>query len=224
MQQTKQTPTVGLTTYEAIRNDIIFGRLEPDIKLKLDNMKASYKASISTLRETLNRLASEGFVVAEEQRGFFVAPVSKTDLKEISDLRILLECGALRQSIENGDTDWEGTVAAAHHKLQRMEQQMQSGDESQKELWKRYDAEFHQSLISACGSRNLLNIHGIIYDKYLRYQMQILTYRGKSAANEHKGLFEATLDRDIDGAEKILRHHIEHGLKHTLDEHETMAD
>jgi DNA-binding GntR family transcriptional regulator len=222
MQQVKQTPTVGLSTYEAIRNDIIFGWLKPDTKLKLDNMKASYKASISTLRETLNRLASEGFVVAEEQRGFFVAPVSKADLREISDLRILLECTALRQSIENGDTDWEGTVASAHHKLHRMEQQMQSGDASQKELWKRYDSEFHQSLISACGSRNLLEIHGTIYDKYLRYQMQILTYRGKSAANEHKHLFEAALDRDADKADKILRQHIEKGLKHTLEEYEAL--
>ncbi|MCP4089462.1 MAG: GntR family transcriptional regulator, partial [Gammaproteobacteria bacterium] len=159
-----------------MRSDIIFGRLVPNTKLKLDNMKASYNASISTLRETLNRLASEGFVVAEEQRGFFVAPVSAEDLREISDLRILLECTALRQSIKNGDTDWEGAVASAHHKLQRMEQKMLAGDESQKELWKRYDWEFHQSLILACGSRNLLEIHGTIYDKYLRYQMQILTY------------------------------------------------
>lgn len=224
MQQIKPSSTVGLTTYETIRNDIIFGRLEPDKKLKLDSMKASYKASISTLRESLNRLASEGFVVAAEQRGFFVAPVSASDLKEIADLRALLECTALRLSIEKGDTDWEGTVASAHHKLHRMEEQLLSGDESQKELWKRYDAEFHQSLISACGSRNLLELHGTIYDKYLRYQMQILTYRGKSAVNEHRRLFEAAMERDIDRADKLLRHHIESGLKHTLEEHETLTD
>ena len=108
MQQTAHNPTVGLSTYEAIRTDIIFGRLAPDTKLKLDTMKAAYKASISTLRESLNRLSSEGFVIAQEQRGFFVAPISAADLREIADLRILLECNALRLSIENGDTDWEG--------------------------------------------------------------------------------------------------------------------
>jgi DNA-binding GntR family transcriptional regulator len=224
MQQTAHNPTVGLSTYEAIRTDIIFGRLAPDTKLKLDTMKAAYKASISTLRESLNRLSSEGFVIAQEQRGFFVAPISAADLREIADLRILLECNALRLSIENGDTDWEGSVAAAHHKLHRMEQQMLSGDETQKELWKRYDAEFHQSLISACGSRNLMELHATIYDKYLRYQMQILTYRGDQAANEHKHLYEATLDRDIDRADKLLRHHIESGLKHTLEESASLQD
>ncbi len=224
MQHINQSSTVGLSTYTAIRNDIIFGRLVPNTKLKLDNMKASYKASISTLRETLNRLASEGFVVAEEQRGFFVAAVSAEDLREISDLRILLECTALRQSIKNGDTDWEGAVACAHHKLQRMEQKMLSGDESQKELWKRYDWEFHQSLILACGSRNLLEIHGTIYDKYLRYQMQILTYRGGEAVEEHRRLFEAALDRDADRAVKSLRQHIENGVKHTLEEFYATSD
>jgi len=224
MQQPRKTSTIGLSTYEAIRSDIIFGRLEPEKKLKLDKMKASYKASISTLRETLNRLASEGFVAAEEQRGFFVAPVSATDLQEISDLRVLLECTALRKSIENGDTDWEGSVAAAHHKLHRMEKQMLSGDESEKELWKRYDAEFHQSLIAACGSKELMAIHKTIYDKYLRYQMQILTYRGKTAVAEHKRLFEAAMDRDADKAVKLLRHHIETGLKHTLEESSALPD
>jgi len=217
MKKSNQAPTVGLSTYESILDDIIFGRLLPDTKLKLGVMKESYSASVSTLRETLNRLASEGFVIAEEQRGFFVAPVSAEDLREITDLRILLECNALKLSLANGDTDWEGEVASAHHKLNRMEQQMQTGDRSNKELWKQYDWEFHQSLIKACGSRNLLNIHGIVYKKYLRYQMQILTFRGDSASGEHRSLFEAVLNRDVETAEKILCQHIEEGLEHCLE-------
>ena len=126
MEKFKHTTTVGLSTYEAIRSDIIFGRLEPNTKLKLNKMKEAYNASVSILRETLSRLASDGFVIAEEQRGFFVAPVSTQDLKEISDLRILLECNALQQSIQNGDADWEGEVAATYHKLHRVEKQLLS--------------------------------------------------------------------------------------------------
>ena len=216
MPQSSQTPTVGLSTYGAIRNDIIFGRLAPDFKLKLDDMKAAYRASVPTLRETLNRLASEGFVVAEEQRGFFVAPVSKSDLREIADLRILLECSALKLSIEKGDTEWEGKVAAAHHKLHRMEQKMLTEDHAERELWKRYDWEFHQSLILACGSSNLLRLHAIIFDKYLRYQMHVLTFRGEPAALEHKQLLDAALDRNADLAEVVLRSHVKAGLKHAL--------
>jgi len=214
---TKNINTVGSNTYEQIKRDIIFGELAPGKKLKLDAMKTQYQASVSTLRETLNRLAGDGFVSAEEQRGFFVAPVSKEDLIEIAKLRILLEGSALEASIVNGDTEWEANLVAAYHKLQLMEQRMRSGDESEKELWKRYDWEFHKAIIQACNSHNLLQLHAIIYDKYLRYQMSVLKNRGDEAASEHKAMFDAALARDTKKALAVLKSHIENGLEHTLD-------
>ena len=213
----KQPSTIGASTYQRIKRDIIFGELQPGSKLKLDALKERYSASLSTLRETLNRLASDGFVEAPEQRGFLVTPVSREDLTEISELRVLLECHALEMSIENGDTDWEGNLVAAHHKLHLMEQQLLKGDESQKETWKRYDWEFHQAMIAACNSKNLLSLHSIVYDKYLRYQMLVLTYRGEEAVMEHKGMFDAALARDADKAKKLLVDHIRNGLAHTLE-------
>ena len=66
-------PTIGESAYRRIRSDIIFGRLPPRQKLKLERLRDSYGASISTLREILNRLSSESLVVAEGQRGFEVA-------------------------------------------------------------------------------------------------------------------------------------------------------
>ena len=195
---TKSRNVVGASTYQRIKRDIIFGDLAPGSKLKLDGLRERYSASMSTLRETLNRLASEGFVDAQDQRGFFVTPVSREDLIEIANLRVLLECHALRLSIANGDTDWEGNLVAAHHKLHLMEQKMLAGDDSQKEDWKRYDWEFHLALIEACGSKNLLSLHSVLYDKYLRYQMLVLTYRGEEAVVEHREMFDAALARDIE--------------------------
>ena len=210
------TNTVGSSTYERVKRDVIFGALAPGSKLKLDALRERYSASVSTLREILNRLASEGFVVAAEQRGFFVKPVSKDDLVEIANLRILLECSALETSIASGDADWEGNLVAAHHKLHLIEQKMLGGDQSQKELWKRYDWEFHQAMISACNSQNLLDLHGIIFDKYLRYQMLVLTYRGAPAIEDHRNMLKAALARDVDTAVAVLQDHIRNGLEHTL--------
>ena len=59
---TKLPNTVGNSVYELIKRDIIRGALAPGSKLKLEPLKAQYSASISTLRESLNRLGSEGFV------------------------------------------------------------------------------------------------------------------------------------------------------------------
>ena len=213
---TKSLNAVGASTYQSIKRDIIFGDLAPASKLKLETLRKNYNASMSTLRETLNRLASEGFVDALDQRGFFVTPVSKEDLMEVANLRVLLECHALKLSIDNGDTDWEGNLVSAHHKLRSMEQKMLSGDDSQKEDWKRYDWEFHLALIEACGSRNLISLHSVLYDKYLRYQMLMLTHRGQEAADEHKQMLEAALDRNVEKATKTLTVHIEKGLEHTL--------
>ena len=121
-------------------------------------------------------------MVAEGQKGFEVAPVSIANLREIAALRQLLECQALEQSFRAGDMEWEGRVVAAHHRLARMEERMAQGDRDHTEEWKRYDWQFHQALISACGSRMLIDNHAAVFDKYLRYQMIALSYRGDIAA------------------------------------------
>jgi DNA-binding GntR family transcriptional regulator len=202
--------------YVALRRAIIFGALRPGDRLTLSDLGERFDASPSTLREKLLRLAEEGFVVGEGKRGYFVATMSAEGLREIADLRALLECHALRKSIEAGDTDWEADVIAAHHRLHRMEQEMKAGRTEARETWKQYDWEFHQALIRACGMQELLAVHGSVFDKYLRYQMRLLTFRGDVAAAEHRGLLDAALGRDADRAEEILRRHIEGGVEHCL--------
>lgn len=208
--------TVGENAYRKIRSDIIFGRLLPSKKLKLDRLRDAYGTSISTLREILNRLSSEGLVVAEGQRGFEVAPVSVENLRDIAALRLLLETHALRESFEAGDMEWEGRVVAAHHKLATLERRMRDGDRSETESWMRYDWEFHQALISACGSKVLVETHARVFDKYLRYQMIALTFRGDIAAEEHKILHSSALDRDSVTACAVLERHVEGGVAHAL--------
>jgi DNA-binding GntR family transcriptional regulator len=213
-----ETPveSIAESTYKRIRADIIFGRLHPGQKLKLDKLKDSYATSVSTLREILSRLSSEGLVYAEGQRGFEVAAISVADLRETAELRLLLETHALAQSFDNGGVDWEAQLVSAHHKLARMEQVMASGDTSRAEDWKRYDWEFHQALISACGSRLLMDTHAAVFDKYLRYQMVALSYRGDVAANEHQLLLDAAMRRDRETATTVLTQHIQGGVEHAL--------
>src|SRR5690349_15714536 len=126
--QESETGTVGETIFRRIRRDIISGDLKPGEKLTLDRLRDRYGASVSTLRETLYRLATEDFVAAEGQRGFEVAPATQAGLREIGDLRLVLECHALDLSLAAGDLDWEGRVVAAHHKLASIERQLLEGN------------------------------------------------------------------------------------------------
>ncbi|MBP0493935.1 GntR family transcriptional regulator [Pararoseomonas indoligenes] len=208
--------TVSETVYRRIRADIVFGRLSPGQKLGLDRMRATYGASISTLRELLSRLASEGLIVAEGQRGFEVAPVSAEDFQEVTSLRLLLEAHAMEGSFAAGGLDWEGGVVAAHHKLAALERQLLAGEEADVELWKRYDWEFHRALIAACGSRALLQAHAAMYDRYLRYQMVAVVFRGTEAAEEHRRLLESALARDSVTGRQALAEHLDNCVQHVL--------
>ena len=114
--------TLVESSYNRLRSDIIAGKLVPGAKLRIEELRDDYRIRASPLREALNRLAGEGFVTVEEQRGFKVAPVSQDDLKDLSRMRIMLECEALRESIRNGGDEWEANLIAAHHRLQKVEQ------------------------------------------------------------------------------------------------------
>jgi DNA-binding GntR family transcriptional regulator len=208
--------TAGERVYRRLRADIIFGRLRPSQRLKLEVIKEAYGISISTLRELLNRLTSEGLIVAESARGFAVAPVSPEHFKEIAQLRLLLESHALERSFFAGDMEWEGRVVAAHHKLASIERRLANGGPRDDELLKRYDSEFHQALLSACGSKILLEAHASVFDKYIRYLMIAVIFRGDAASLEHRQLLDCALKRDAATAKKILTSHIQDCVAYTL--------
>jgi DNA-binding GntR family transcriptional regulator len=218
LTKSQTTETIGESAYRRIRSDIIFGILAPGQRLRLERVSESYGTSIPTLRELMNRMCAEGLIVAEGQRGFEVAPVSAADFRQVAELRLLLENHALEQSFTAGDLDWEGRVVSAHHKLGVMEKRMLNGERQNQELWKQCDWDFHHSLISACGSDVLLAAHAAAYDRYLRYQMIAVVFRGEIAAREHQALLEAALLRDWKKAQAIMVSHIQGCVEHALKE------
>jgi len=208
--------TIADRAYDRIRADIVFGRLSPGARLQLERLASEYGASVSTLREILSRLSSETLVIAEGQRGFRVAPVSPAGFEEVAAMRLLLETYALTLSFAAGDLEWESRVVATHHKLAFMERRMLAGDQKGTDLWKRYDREFHQSLIEACGSQTLLDVYGGVFDQYLRYQMVAVVFRGEIAAEEHKALLDCALARDAEKACQVLTQHVNGCVAHTI--------
>ena len=201
---------VGEMTYRRVRADIVYGRLAPGQKLTLDRMRDAYGSAVSTLREIFNGLASEGLITAEGARGFEVASISPDNLREVAAMRQLLECDALRSSFEAGDVEWEGRVVAAHHKLASLE--TTNGRRRpicKRRSLRRYDWEFHNALISACGSRVLLQMHAGIYDKYLRYLMLAAVFRGEPVVEEHRKLLAFALERDWRSAQATTVTHIQ---------------
>jgi DNA-binding GntR family transcriptional regulator len=215
LERDEEGETIGDDGYRRIRTDIVMARLRPGQKLRLDGLKESYGVSVSTLREILSRLASERLVLAEGRRGFEVAPVSAANLNELAELRLLLEGHAMENSFARADMEWEGRVVSAHHKLAATERTMSAGTR-ELDQWKRYDSEFHRALISNCGSQALMDSHAGVFDRYFRYQMIALNYRGEDPAHQHQALLDCALTRDAAGAKAILLAHVGGCVRHAL--------
>ena len=211
---TMRAKTLVESSYNRIRSDIIAGKLAPGSKLRIEELREDYDIGASPLREALNRLAGEGFVTVEGQRGFRVAPVSTDDLKDLSSMRVMLECEALRRSIRNGGDEWEANLVAAHHRLQKAEQSYG------KDLpeWELRNDEFHEALVAACASTWLLRLRHILYEQHKRYRfIAILSQQeGRDVHREHREILEATLARDVKTACKATEQHIQYTLDSSI--------
>ena len=208
--------TVGEVVYARLRADILFGRLAPGERLRLDVASRRYGASVGTMRELLSRLASEGLVTAEGQRGFQVAPASPSEFREVAALRLLLEGHAVALAFAAGDLDWEAQVVAAHHKLAVLEGRMQAGQGGDLAPLRAADRDFHRALVAACGSRVLIDTYASVLDRYLRYLTIAVAFRGDISVREHADLLACALARDAGRAAEILASHIGSCVDHAL--------
>src|SRR6476620_7608245 len=105
--------------YQQLRRDIVAGVFEAGKPLRLEALRQRYGLSFSPLREALMRLQSERLVLSTALRGFSVAPLSREEMKDATETRILIESEALRRSMRDGDDDWEAGIVAAFHALSR---------------------------------------------------------------------------------------------------------
>ena len=202
----KPTKTLVESAYDRIRIDIIEGNLAPDTKLRIEELRTHYETGASPLREALNRLAGEGFVTTEGQRGFRVSPVSLEDLKDLTRMRILLECEALEESIKNGDDEWEANIIASFHRLTKAEETKEIHFDD----WEKRNDEFHEALLAASQSPWLLKFRHTLYEQHKRYRLlAMLVHEGSRDLHaEHTAIKDAAISRDIKAARKATEEHI----------------
>jgi len=202
--------TLVEAAYHKLRSDIIEGRLKPGEKLRVEHLKTHYDVGAGTLREALQLLMTDALVVAQGQRGFNVAPISLSDFEDITRTRVLIECEALRQSINRGTDEWEAAVLGAFHRLSRAEERLAEDLDASREEWETRNKIFHETLISACPSRWIAHFQKLLYRQSERYR-RISLYNSRIPRDvhaEHAKLCEAAVARDADRACAVLTEHI----------------
>ena len=201
--------TLASSVYGRMRHDILCGDLGPGDRLRADFLRARYEVGTSPVREALNRLAAEGLVVHEDQRGFHVSAVSRDRLEELIKTRCWMEDVALRQSIANGDTAWEEAIVLAFFRLSRVPQSADDATFVMNPEWERLHRDYHRTLIANCGSLLLIGFCEQLRDQADRYRLLAvgIDYPRRNEVEEHREIMEATIGRDADTATGLLTAH-----------------
>ncbi|MBA4489811.1 GntR family transcriptional regulator [Paracoccus sp. S1E-3] len=196
------------SVYDRLRRDIVDGELRPGARLRFDELKESYGVGLSPLREALTRLAAEKLVILEQNRGFHVAPISRSDLNDLLLMRQEIESLAILRSIERGDDQWESAIVAAIHALGKRQSLTAEGHIDPE--WELRHRTFHDSLVAACDSPRLLLYRQQLTDHADRYRRLSHHYvsSGRDHLAEHCALSDAVVARDAEAANRLIRQHL----------------
>jgi DNA-binding GntR family transcriptional regulator len=196
--------------YQALRRDLLNGRIAPAERLKLVELSTRFEVSQSVVREALARLAEKGLVIATPQRGFRVRELSVQDIQDLTEARVQIEAATLQLSIGRGDIHWETGILASHHLLENTPIQLENGQFN--EDWPARHHAFHRALLSGSANPHLEGIATELRDcgeLYRRWYWAFIDDSDRDIANEHRLLKELTLARESDAAVALLRTHIE---------------
>ena len=213
MSASAAKPSRSLThdVYERVRADILACRLAPGTKLHISDLcQALDGVSLGTVREALSRLAAEGLVVAQPQRGFTVTPVSARDLEELTTARIEVETWCLRAAIAKGGVAWEAEIVAAFRSLTSTPYYDEQDPDRLSDAWVAAHAAFHEALVSAAGNRWLLRVRAQFYQQSERYRRLSVPVAptGRDVDSEHREIMRAALAHDAEAASAALADHL----------------
>ena len=211
--------TLIASAYERLRADVLSGRLAPGQKLGIESLREQYDTGATPVREALNRLAAEGWVLHLEQRGFAVAPVSDDALRELAQTRIWVETLALRKSMERKNPEWEERIVLGLHRLSKMPRSLSTTRYDENPEWEKLHRVFHMALIGNCGSRWLIGFCEQLYDQAYRYRQLAVkaAYKSRNELAEHRAIVNAIVAADADAACAALQAHFTKTTRIILD-------
>jgi DNA-binding GntR family transcriptional regulator len=187
---------------EALREAIVDGVYAPGQRLRQQELARQFGCSVIPIREALHQLAAEGFVVLDPQRGAKVATFNGRMLREVFEVRILLEGCAIRRAAERMTRD---AALRARRILERMERPSLSPGE-----WVQLDWEFHDCLCVCADQEYLRKLISTLrrqMEPYLRLDLaKVRTI--DFGRREHRRIYQACVRKDPDAAADHMTRHL----------------
>lgn len=197
--------TRASSIYDRIRGELMDGTIPPGEKLLFDILRERYDIGISPLREALNRLDSEGWVVRQERKGFRAAPTSEAELRQILHSRILTEGAAITAGIERADTAAEEQVILAFHRLSK---QKRPANGERSPLWEKLHKDFHLALVATAGLEPISRFCAQLFDRAERYRIIYASkYPERNERQEHENILQAFVEGRAKDTRAMLAAH-----------------
>jgi DNA-binding GntR family transcriptional regulator len=200
--QIKRQKTLTEQAADAIRARIVSGEFHFGEALSEIALATELGVSKTPVREAFLQLKNEGLVEIMPQRGTFVFQMTGEQLRQLVEMRALLETASLRFAMRNGAL--LGT--ALQTIVGRMAVAVEAGDHA---AYRSHDAQFHQAIISASGNAFIVSAYSIIAFRVqaLRNRLSLDGQNWRSFEG-HDDVARHVRDDNVDAAQAKLREHI----------------
>lgn len=191
--------------YSAIRAAIARGRLKPGTKLVVRPLAEQLQLSSTPIKAALIALEREGFISAVPNRGFFVTEITEADMKEIYEIREVLEGIAAAKAAVREDRQ-----RLAEELSFLAEAQFRSVDAHDIVAYSDLDLEFHRLIWRSADNKRLVsaaeNLVGQV--RFGSGTSSRLPGRLPVALNEHVAIIAAIKGGDPIVAADASRQHV----------------
>lgn len=190
-----------------VRDRILSGDVKPNAAIRQDALANELGISKIPLREALARLEQEGLVESHVNRGFFVRELNTAEAEEVYALRLKLEPDATATAAARA-TEAEHKVASdVLASVYQVTDEVGGGVGA-------FNRSFHLALLRP--SRQLITVNilerlHILSERYVRKHLEPLG-RDERANEEHRGILDAWLARDVEAVRTLTAAHIEKTL------------
>jgi DNA-binding GntR family transcriptional regulator len=205
--------SVSNAVADYLRLEIITGRLGSGHKVNEVHLASQLGISRPPLREALRILEKEHLVVSTPRKGTVVSEISIEDLREVYQVREMIECYAIDLIGMKIFKDLRKIESV----LSKASDLPAPANDDPKELLQHLIvfADYHVKLIESTGNRRLVDFYRTIDLNLKRYQFMNLAIPGSEAKalEDHREILQLLKKNAYEKAKKIMRSHINLSLK-----------
>lgn len=203
----------GSKVYFEIRKSILSCQLPPDTRLKEDEWAKKTGVSRMAVREALNRLLGENLVFLGEKSGFFVSGLSVAELKQIGEIRQILEVGAIELFIKNVNKSKINMLEKICEEFRFMYGNGYFNGACEADL------KFHETILQISENDKLISIyqssHVPLFHQQL-FKSNTLLDDYVQTDREHINIVEAIKEKDFQKAKTCMILHLDRGRQDIL--------